>query len=210
MKRILLLGAPGSGKGTQGELLQEKYGYLKISTGDLIREEVKNKSEIGVKAEKSIDEGKLISDDIIVQMVKKKLDENHGVLGYIMDGFPRTLSQAVSLTEIKVDSETAIFLRLNKEKLIERLTSRLYCNRCGAVYNLLTNPPKVHGICDRCGNELAKRSDDKKEVVKKRIDVFFDETLPVVEFYKQKGILFEIDATGDIDTIFNKIEGVLS
>lgn len=210
MKRILLFGAPGSGKGTQGELLREKYGYLKISTGDLIREEVRKKSEIGIKAENCINEGKLVSDEIIVKMVKNRLDENPRIPGYIMDGFPRTLSQAESLSRIKVDSEIAIFLKVNEEKLIERLTSRLYCDKCGAVYNLLTNPPKVQWVCDKCGNNLTKRSDDKREVVKKRIDIFLEETLPVIEFYKQKGSFFEIEATGTIDTIFNKIEGVLS
>jgi len=210
MVRILLFGAPGSGKGTQAELLGERYGYVKIATGDLIRNEVKNRSEIGIAVIKIIEDGRLIPDDIIIEMVRKNVDKIVNSPGYIMDGFPRTIDQAKYLSEIQVDKETAIFLKIDESDLIERITERLYCDNCGAIFNRISNPPKSDMTCDICGNKLIKRSDDSKETIKKRINVFKEETEPVISFYRDRGVLKEIEASGSIDGIFREIVGVLS
>lgn len=210
MKRILLFGAPGSGKGTQSDMIEKQFGYIKISSGDLVREEVKKGSETGIKVKKIIAEGKFVSDSIIIEMIRRKLSENNDKPGYVMDGFPRTLAQARSLSEIDVEKEIAIFLKVDDEELTNRLISRLYCTKCNATYNLITNPPKVAGICDRCGNTLSKRDDDSLKTVKRRMNLFKDETMPAVNFYRNKTGLIEIDATRSIDDISREIVGVLS
>jgi len=209
MIRILLFGPPGSGKGTQADLIEKEFGYIKISTGDIIREEVKNKSEIGKKVKAIIDAGELVSDEIIIELVKNRLSKDDIKNGYILDGFPRTIIQAERLSEIKVDKEIAIYINVDEDKLISRLTSRLTCKKCGAIYNLNVNPPKKEGICDKCGGELYKRSDDNEETIKNRLKVYFDNTMPVINYYKIKGILNEVDGYGEINSVFNRIKGLL-
>ncbi len=209
MKRILLFGPPGCGKGTQADLIQKEFGFIKISTGDIIRQEIKNQSQIGKRVKSIIDAGELVSDDIIIELVKNRLNRGDIKNGYILDGFPRTIIQAERLSEIKVDEEIAVFINVEEDKLIRRLTSRLSCKKCGAVYNLNVNPPKKDGICDKCGGELYKRSDDNEETIKNRLKVYFDKTLPVINFYRAKGSLKEVDGFGDINDVYNRIKGLL-
>ena len=210
MIRILLFGAPGSGKGTQGDLIVKQYGYLKISTGDMIREEIKNKSEIGLNAKSILSSGELIPDEIIIDMVRNKLNSGKEISGYIMDGFPRTIPQAKSVTGLKADEEIALHLNVDNDLLEKRLTSRLYCENCGASFNLLTLLPKNEGVCDHCGGKLIKRDDDDLETVRKRIDIYNRETVQVINFYKENGKLHEINASGTVNEIFEKIMGELS
>ncbi len=209
MMRIILFGPPGCGKGTQADLIEKEFGYIKISTGDIIREEIKNKTKIGEKVKAIIDAGELVSDDIIIEMVKNRLKKGDIKKGYIMDGFPRTIIQAERLSEIYVDEEIAIFLNVEEEKIIDRLCNRLTCKKCGAIYNLKVNPPKEEGICDKCGGELYKRSDDNEETIKNRLKIYFESTMPVINYYKAKGILKEIDGFGDIEVVYERIRGLL-
>lgn len=209
MKRILLFGPPGCGKGTQADLIQKEFGYIKISTGDIIRQEIKNQSEIGKRVKSIIDAGELVSDEIIVELVKNRLNKDDIKNGYILDGFPRTIIQAERLSEINVDEEIVLFINVKQDELIKRLTSRLTCKKCGAIYNLNVNPPKKDGICDKCGGELYKRSDDNEETIKNRLTVYFDNTMPVINFYRAKGILKEVDGFGKISDVYNRIKGLL-
>ncbi len=206
MLRVILLGAPGSGKGTQGELISNKYGIPKISTGDILREAVKNKTPLGLKAKEKMDRGELVDDEIIIGIVKERISENDCEKGYILDGFPRNLNQAKSLDSMDGGvKEAVLFIKVPKGEIVKRLSSRLVCRECGAVYNLISSPPKVSGVCDRCGGELMRRDDDKPEVVEERFRVYMESTEPVVEYYRKKGTLFEIDGTGEIGKIFKAI-----
>ncbi|MEN8154211.1 MAG: adenylate kinase [Acidobacteriota bacterium] len=209
MKRIILFGAPGSGKGTQAEKIENEFGYMKISTGDLIRDEVSKKSDIGNKIEDTIKSGNLISDEIIIDIVKKKINGKDITSGYIMDGFPRTLFQAEALSKVEVEKEIPIFLKVNDDMVVKRITSRLFCKTCGKIYNKKFNPPKKRCVCDNCGEVLSERTDDSEEIIKKRIHVYRKETMPVIEFYKQKGNLREIDAVGEINDIYSVVRDII-
>ncbi len=206
MLRVILLGAPGSGKGTQGELISKKYGIPKISTGDILREAVKNRTPLGLKAKEKMDKGELVDDEIIIGIVKERISKNDCKKGYILDGFPRNLNQAKSLDGMDGGvKETVLFIKVPKTEIVKRLSSRLVCRECGAVYNLISSPPRVSGVCDRCGGKLMRRDDDKPEVVEERFRVYMENTKPVVEYYRKKGTLFEVDGTGEIEKIFKDI-----
>lgn len=211
MKRIILFGAPGAGKGTQGDEIQDKYGYLKISTGDLIRAEVKAETETGKKVKDIIAKGELVADDIIVGLLKNRLqqDDIAAAGGYIMDGFPRTRNQAEELSRMPADSEKAIYLLVDEDIVVVRLLYRLTC-ACGETFNSRTEPPKKEGICDECGRPLKKRTDDNEETIRNRIKVYKEQTEPAIDFYRAGGNLIEIPAEGSIENIFNKIEGVIN
>ncbi len=209
MKRIILFGAPGSGKGTQAEKIEEEFGYIKISTGDLIREEVNIGSDIGEKIKNIIAKGDLISDEIIIEMVKKRINGNNIISGYVMDGFPRTLKQAEELSKIEADEEIPIFFRVNDDLVVERILSRLFCKSCGMIYNLKSNPPEKDNICNKCGEILQQRNDDTEEIIKNRINVYRSETLPVIGFYKKKGNLREIDAFSGIENIYSVVREMI-
>lgn len=204
---IVLLGPPGAGKGTQGEKLQTELGYIRLSTGDMLREAVRNGTELGKTAKTYMDSGALVPNEIIIGLMKDKIQSLGKVPGIIFDGFPRTVEQAEAL-----DNELNIDLALNfdvaDEDLIERLTQRRSCPNpeCQAVYHLAYNPPKTAGKCDKCGSELYQRDDDKPETVKNRLKTYHEKTQPLVDYYTKCGKICTIPGTGDIDEIFAKVK----
>lgn len=200
---IVLLGPPGSGKGTQGELLSEKLGYTKLSTGDMLREAVRNGTELGKKAKGYMDSGALVPNDLIIGLMKEKIDSAKG--GVILDGFPRNIEQADALAK-QVDVDLALNLDVPDEELVSRLTNRRSCPDCNAVYHLINNPPKVAGICDKCGGKLYQRDDDTEATVKNRLKVYRDNTMPLIGYYQKKGVLTTIPGIGSIDEIFAQVE----
>lgn len=200
---IVLLGPPGSGKGTQGELLSEKLGYTKLSTGDMLREAVRNGTELGKKAKGYMDSGALVPNDLIIGLMKEKIDSAKG--GVILDGFPRNIEQADALAK-QVDVDLALDLDVPDEELVSRLTNRRSCPDCNAVYHLINNPPKVAGICDKCGGKLYQRDDDTEATVKNRLKVYRDNTMPLIGYYQKKGVLTTIPGIGSIDEIFAQVE----
>ncbi len=206
MLKIILLGAPGAGKGTQGNLISKKYGFPKISTGDILREAVKNKTPLGMKAKERMDKGELVDDEIILGIIKERVSREDCKDGFILDGFPRNIKQAEEFEKLGIEGkELAILFDVEDEEIIRRLSSRRVCKKCGAIYNLVVSPPKKEGICDKCGGELIQRDDDKPEVIKRRLSVYKEQTEPLVEFYKKKGILGKVNAEGEIEKIFNAV-----
>jgi adenylate kinase len=212
MVRVILLGAPGAGKGTQADAIEDKYGYKQISTGDLIRAEVSAQTKIGLTVKSIMEKGELVSDDIVIELLKNRLKQDDIVGGYIMDGFPRNQHQAEELSRIKAVREVVIYLEVNEEVVIQRLLSRLTCSGCGAIYNILSDTPKQAGKCDECGGALIQRADDNEETIRNRIRVYKEQTQPVIDYYLekgQKGSFHQIDASKPVDEIFAEIEGVL-
>lgn len=211
--RIVLLGAPGSGKGTQAKKLVDHYGVIQISTGDLLRAAVAAGSPLGLAAKAAMDNGQLVSDDIVLGMIKERLNQADTQRGYILDGFPRNLAQAEALDgllgELKQTLEAAILLDIPFEDLMQRLTGRQTCADCGAVFNRFTHPSKQPDICDACGGPLIQRGDDNAATVSKRLTVFEEQTAPLIEFYADQGKLFRIDGTRPIDTITEAFHDVI-
>ncbi len=204
--RIILLGAPGAGKGTQGDLISEKYNIPKISTGDILREAVRKGTPLGKKAKEVMEQGKLVSDDIILGIIKDRIEEIDCKKGYILDGFPRTIEQAESFENmVKDDNEIVLYINIKKDELIRRLSSRRICPKCGAIYSLIVEPPKKDGICDNCGATLIQRDDDKPETIEKRYKIYLKSTEPLINFYKKRGNLVEIEGNTEIEKIFSKI-----
>ena len=199
---IVLLGPPGSGKGTQGEKLSDELGFVRLSTGDMLREAVRNKTELGMKAKEFMDAGALVPNDLIIGLMKEKIAEAEG--GVILDGFPRTVQQADALAE-QLDVDLALNLDVPDEELISRLTKRRSCPNCNAVYHLETKPPAKAGFCDKCGAELYQRDDDKEETVSNRLKVYRENTMPLIDYYGEKGTLVTIPGIGSIDEIFEKV-----
>lgn len=212
MVRVILLGAPGAGKGTQADAIEDKYGYKQISTGDLIRAEVSAKTKIGLEVKAIMEKGELVSDDIVIELLKNRLKQEDIIDGYIMDGFPRNRYQAEALSRMEVDREVVISLQVDEDVVTRRLLSRLTCSVCGAIFNLLTDTPKQAGKCDECGGTLIQRADDNEETIRNRIRVYKDKTQPVIDYYLEKsqgGSFYQIDASKSMQEIFAEIEGVL-
>ncbi len=200
---IVLLGPPGSGKGTQGEMLSEKLGYVRLSTGDMLREAVRNGTELGKKAKTYMDSGALVPNDLIIGLMKEKIAQAEG--GVILDGFPRTVEQADALDQ-QLQVDLALNLDVPDEELINRLTKRRSCPDCNAVYHLIYNPPKAEGVCDKCGAKLYQRDDDKEETVANRLKVYRENTMPLIGYYEKKGVLVTIKGVGSIDEIYAQVE----
>jgi adenylate kinase len=200
---IVLLGPPGAGKGTQGEKLTDEYGYTRLSTGDMLREAVRNQTELGKKAKEYMDSGALVPNDLIINLMKEKIKEVKG--GVLLDGFPRTLEQAEALSK-EMDVDLALNFDVNDEELVTRLTQRRSCPNCNAVYHLVTKKPAKDGICDKCGAELYQRDDDKEATVRNRLEVYRKNTMPLIDYYKGKGVLVTIEGTGDINEIFKQVQ----
>ena len=200
---IVLLGPPGSGKGTQGEMLGEKLGYTRLSTGDMLREAVRNGTELGMKAKGYMDSGALVPNDLIIDLMKEKIAAAEG--GVILDGFPRTVEQADALGQ-QVDVDLALNLDVPDEELVRRLTMRRSCPDCNAVYHLTNHPPKTEGVCDKCGGKLYQRDDDKDETVKNRLRVYRENTMPLIDYYGRKDVLVTIPGVGSIDDIFGQVQ----
>lgn len=208
--RLILLGPPGVGKGTQANKLIERYHIPQIATGDMLREHVRNGTELGHTAKEYMDAGQLVPDDIILELVKSRLQEPDAHSGFILDGFPRSVPQAVALTavlqELDADLDGIIALDVNHDMIMARISARRSCKDCGAVYNLTNNPPKKLGVCDKCGGtDLYLRADDKPETIKDRLVVYDRHTQPLFAYYRPTGLLHEIDGTGSVAEIFSSI-----
>lgn len=207
--KIIMLGAPGAGKGTQAKKIAEKYGIPHISTGDIFRANIKNGTELGKKAKSYMDQGLLVPDELTCDLVVDRISQPDAAGGYVLDGFPRTIPQAEALTKAldakgeKIDF--AIDVTVPDDHIITRMSGRRACLKCGATYHIKYNPPKQEGICDTCGSELVLRDDDKPETVQKRLDVYHEQTQPLIDYYTKAGALFHVDGTQDIDKVFADI-----
>ena len=207
--RIVLLGPPGAGKGTQAVKLVEKYNIPHISTGDIFRKNLKEKTELGLKAKEYMDKGLLVPDELVVDIVKDRLVEEDCAKGFLLDGFPRTVDQAdaleTELSKLGIKLDGVINIEVEDEVLIGRLTGRLVCRKCGATYHSKFNKPKAENVCDLCGGALYTRDDDKEETVKNRLLVYKNQTQPLIDYYTKKGMLKTIDGEADTDTVFAEI-----
>lgn len=211
--KIIMLGAPGAGKGTQAKLISEEYNIPHISTGDIFRENIKNGTELGKKAKEYMDKGLLVPDELTCDLVVDRISKDDAANGYILDGFPRTIAQANVLTEaLEKRGEAidyAIDIDVADEFIIKRMSGRRACLSCGATYHVEFAPPAKEGICDNCGKELVLRDDDKPETVKKRLEVYHSQTQPLIEYYSKAGVLHKFDGTEKIEDIFASIKKLL-
>ena len=210
---LILLGAPGVGKGTQGELISKHYNIPEISTGDILRSEVKNETELGKKAKVYMDKGELVPDDVIIGMMENRIKQDDCKNGFILDGFPRTVAQAEAFDKMleknSLELDKVLLIDVEEEEIINRLTGRRVCPNCGAVYHVKNKPPKEEGICDKCGSKLIQRDDDKEEVVRNRLEVYKKNTMPLIDYYTKSLKLVKIEGTGEISDIFERIKKVL-
>ena len=210
---IIMLGAPGAGKGTQAKKIAEKYQIPHISTGDIFRANIKGGTELGMKAKTFMDQGMLVPDEITIGMLMDRIGQEDCINGYVLDGFPRTIPQAESLTKALAERgekvDYAINVDVPDENIINRMSGRRACLGCGATYHITFNPPVKEGICDTCGQELVLRDDDKPETVKKRLDVYHQQTQPLIDYYKNAEILAEVDGTQPMDAVFQGIVEIL-
>lgn len=211
--RLVLLGAPGAGKGTQAKKLIERYGIPQISTGDILRKAVADGTPLGKEAKSYMDKGELVPDSVVIGLVKERIAQDDCKKGYILDGFPRNTSQAEALDTVLASMnaplDTALSVDVDKDDLMKRLTGRRTCKQCQQMYNIHFSPPAKEGTCDKCGGELYQRDDDREETIKNRLDVYEKSTAPLIDYYSKKGILKSVQGVGSIDEIFNKITAVL-
>lgn len=211
--KIIMLGAPGAGKGTQAKMIAEKYSIPHISTGDIFRANIKNGTELGKEAKKYMDQGLLVPDELTVKILLDRVAQSDCVNGYVLDGFPRTIPQAEvldkALNELGDKIDYAINVEVPDENIIRRMGGRRACLSCGATYHIEHIPPKQEGICDTCGKELVLRDDDKPETVKNRLEVYHNQTQPLIEFYNAKGVLKNVDGTVDMKDVFAAITEIL-
>lgn len=214
MKVIILIGPQGSGKGTQAGLISESYGLPHVSTGDLFRKHISEKTELGNQLASYINKGELVPNDLTLDILKDRVLQNDCKNGFLLDGYPRNLAQAESLdalfADMKIPLTNVISLNIPRELVFERLEGRLTCPVCNRVYHVKHNPPKVAGICDDDGGKLFQREDDKAEAINKRLDIYYAETEPIIEYYRTQNIVNDIDATLDISEVFAKIQEVLA
>lgn len=206
--KLILLGAPGAGKGTQAEFIMQKLGIPSISTGNLLREAVKNETPLGLRAKEAMDKGQLVPDDVVIGMVEEKLKSPECAGGCIFDGFPRTIPQAEALDKI-TDIDLALSLEVPDEVIEARMTGRRVCLKCGATYHVESNPPKVEGICSKCGDKLVVRKDDHSDVVKGRLKTYHEQTEPLKGYYEQQGKLKIVVGAGEISETTARVEKAL-
>ena len=211
--KIIMLGAPGAGKGTQAKKIAAKYSIPHISTGDIFRANIKNNTELGQKAKTYMDKGELVPDELVVDLIMDRFKEPDCANGYVLDGFPRTIPQAEALDKaLNAQNESvdyAINVEVPDENIINRMSGRRACVGCGATYHIQFNPTKVEGVCDVCGEKLILRDDDKPETVSKRLKVYHEQTQPLIDYYAKKNILAEVDGTKDMEDVFNAIVEIL-
>ena len=211
--KIIMLGAPGAGKGTQAKKIAEKYGIPHISTGDIFRANIKNQTELGMKAKAFMDQGALVPDELTLELIMDRFTNDDCKNGYVLDGFPRTIPQAEALTKALADKQDAVDYAINvdvpDEAIVTRMSGRRACLACGGTYHVVFNPTKAEGICDACGGELVLRADDKPETVQKRLDVYHEQTQPLIDYYQKQNILKEVDGTLKLDEVFQAIIDIL-
>ncbi len=211
--KIIMLGAPGAGKGTQAKMISDKYGIPHISTGDIFRANIKNGTELGKKAKTYMDQGLLVPDELVVDLVVDRVAQDDCEKGYVLDGFPRTIPQAealdAALAKLGSKVDYAVNVEVPDENIITRMSGRRACVSCGATYHIVHIPTKVEGICDRCGAKLILRDDDKPETVKKRLAVYHEQTQPLIDYYTKQNVLVEVDGTKDMEEVFAAICNIL-
>lgn len=202
--KLIVFGPPSAGKGTQAQKLSAKYGLPQVSTGDLLRKAVANKTPLGLKVKSYLDQGRLGPDNLIVKLIKERVSKPDCRNGYLLDGFPRTMGQAKELDKM-TEVDLALNIIVDFEALVERAVGRRSCPKCGAVYHVKFNPPMNAGICENCGSKLVQRDDDKEETVRNRLKVYQEQTAPLVDHYRKKGKLVDIDGSGGIDAVFSQM-----
>lgn len=211
--KIIMLGAPGAGKGTQAKQIADRYEIPHISTGDIFRANIKNNTELGQKAKEYMDQGLLVPDELTCDLVMDRIKQDDCKNGFILDGFPRTIPQAealdAALDKINEKMDYAINVDVPDENIVNRMGGRRCCLNCGATYHVVTIPTKVEGICDRCGNPVVLRDDDKPETVQKRLGVYHDQTQPLIDYYEKQNILKTVDGTKSMEAVFNDITAIL-
>lgn len=211
--KIVMLGAPGAGKGTQAAMICEKYQIPHISTGDIFRSNIKNGTELGKKAKEYMDQGKLVPDELTIQLLLDRVAKEDCAAGYVLDGFPRTIPQAKVLTEALAKTGEKVDYAVNVDvpdaNIVHRMSGRRSCPKCGASYHTEYIPPKEEGICDACGSDLIQREDDKAETVQNRLAVYHDQTQPLIDYYEKAGVLRTVDGTKDKDEVFRDIVAIL-
>lgn len=212
--KIIMLGAPGAGKGTQAEMISEKYHLPHISTGDIFRANIKNGTELGKEAKGYMDRGLLVPDELTVRILLDRVAKEDCKEGYILDGFPRNIPQAevldAELAKLGDKIDAAIDIEVPDESIIERMAGRRACTSCGATYHIVNVPPKKEGICDKCGDKLILRDDDREETVRNRLNVYHEQTQPLIDFYQKKGVLRTLDGTKDMMDVFKEITEILA
>lgn len=210
---LILLGAPGAGKGTQAKSIVDKYGIPQIATGDMLREAVNKGTDLGKKAKEYMDKGELLPDEIVIGIVKERLKQDDAQKGFILDGFPRTIKQAEELdkilSELNMELDAVINVAVPEDEVVRRIVNRRSCRNCGAVYHLIYKPPKEEGKCDYCGGELYQRDDDKEETVRDRYNVYRQQTEPLIEYYSKQDLVKNVDGTKDIDEVTQDVMNIL-
>jgi adenylate kinase len=211
--RLILFGPPGAGKGTQAKLLSKRYSIPQISTGDILRESVKKGTSLGIEAKSYMDSGVLVPDRVVIGIIEERLQESDCTQGYILDGFPRTVTQAQTLSQVlrksEKDIDYVINIEIAPEELWKRLTGRRVCSKCGEEFNIYYKKPSQDATCDKCGSTLIQRDDDKEAVIEKRLKVYKEQTEPIIDYYRQTGKLRSIDGRGEISAVFEKIRQLL-
>ena len=211
--RLILLGPPGAGKGTQAKMLKEKFQIPQISTGDILRQAVKDNSDMGARAKIVMDAGQLVSDEVVIDLIKERIKQADCEAGFILDGFPRNIAQAEKLSEtlieMNLEIDSVIDLEVNAEEVVNRLTGRSTCSDCGAMFHLLSCPPKAPRTCDSCGGGLEQRPDDNRETIHERLKVYMESTAPLKEFYKKQGNFKMVKAKGSVEEIFSNVCGII-
>jgi len=207
--RLILLGPPGAGKGTQAKMLKEKFQIPQISTGDILRQAVKDNTELGARAKTIMDAGQLVPDDVVIGVIKERIRQEDCRAGFILDGFPRNIAQAEKLSETLVEMnlkiDKVINLEVDAEEVVERLTGRSTCVDCGTMFHQVSRPPKVSDVCDGCKGKLEQRPDDNRETIQERLKVYEESTAPLKEFYKKQGNLKTVEAKGSVEEIFSNV-----
>jgi len=206
--KLILLGAPGAGKGTQAKKIVKEFAIPQISTGDILRRAVSDGTPLGKEAKKYMEAGRLVPDELVIGIMKERLHQDDCSNGFILDGFPRTVEQARAL-EGFTEIDAVLNIDVDFNSLVERITGRRSCPECGAVYHIKFNPPKVEGICDICGSRLVQREDDREETVRKRLEIYTEQTSPLIDYYAERGLLRTVDGNRSIDEIYESIRTVL-